>query len=505
MPDFIQSNRSRIYLESTQSLCSVCKRVIPAKIVIESGSVWLDKYCPEHGEHREIFEEDADYHKNKRRFDKPGTTMMVHTPVNRGCPLDCGICPQHEQHACIGLIEVTRACDMACPTCYADAGNLDASRSGMSSMPGMPGNASSCGDVHVESGPHLSLERIGAMMDFFISSEGGQAEILQISGGEPTCHPDIIEIIRMAKNKNIRYVMLNTNGLRIAEDEGFTAALKQFEGGFEVYLQFDGFKDSTYGTLRGRPDLLAVKERALEMLAKYEVPTTLVTTVKTGVNDDELGRIFLYGLKHPFVRGINLQPEAWFGRRPVLAGEKRVTLSGVINRLSEQTSGMLRKDDFIPLPCNVERVAITYLYRDEKGSFIPITRHANIEEHLPYINNTFVFTVEDALKNAGGTLDSLEGICGCFKFLKDFKEMVPFDFFLKNKRQKKAYIDENTFRISISSFVDAYNFDLKGMQKECVHVVTPDLRKIPFSSYNTLHRALERGTTEECEEEVGAC
>ncbi|MCJ7688322.1 MAG: radical SAM protein, partial [Clostridiaceae bacterium] len=140
----------------------------------------------------------------------------VYSKVEKGCPYDCGssgICPQHDQHVCIALIEITTKCNLKCPLCFAVAGE----------------------------GEFLSLDRIEKMMDFFIDSEYGQGEILQISGGEPTIHPDIIEIIRMAKSKNFKYVMLNTNGIRIAEDEEFASQLQQFIGGFEVYLQFDGF------------------------------------------------------------------------------------------------------------------------------------------------------------------------------------------------------------------------------------------------------------------------
>lgn len=464
-------NRIYQYYEATSSLCPQCLNVVPAKIVLQDGQVHILKYCPEHGEQIELLEEDATYHLRKKHFDKPGTKMQVHTTVNRGCPYDCGICPQHDQHACIGLIEVTNACNLNCPMCYAGAGGGQG---------------------------YLTLSRIEKMMDFLQESEGGSAEILQISGGEPTLHPQILEIIEMAKRKSFKYVMLNTNGVRLAEDELFAKALKSFEGGFEVYLQFDGFKDETYKSLRGdagklpHDSMLDMKQQALANLAKYKIPTTLVVTVTAGVNEDELGKIFHFGLNQLYVRGINFQPAAFFGRR-FENSKDRVTLSGVIQRLSDQTQNMLRKTDFIPLPCNVERVAITYLYKDNKGSFIPITRDRKIEEYLGLINNTFVFTIEDALKNAGGSLNSLQGVCDCFKFLKDFRQIVPFDFFMKSSENKKTYIDENTFRISISSFVDAYNFDLKSMQKECVHIITPDLRKIPFSAYNTLYRAADWG------------
>lgn len=461
------SDYDYIFYEYTNALCAKCLERIPAKIVLKANQVFILKYCPEHGESLELLEEIADYHLKKKQYDKPGTKMKIHTKVEKGCPFDCGTCPQHNQHACIGLIEITDSCDLKCPLCYANAGE----------------------------GTFLPLDKIEAMMDFFQDSEGGQAEILQISGGEPSRHPDILEIIKMAKEKNFKYVMINTNGVRIGEDEVFAKELAQFIGGFEVYLQFDGFKPSTYEKLRGT-NLLEIKKKAIENLSKYKVPTTLVATIGKDINDDELGQLFTFALNQPYVRGINLQPIAFFGRGEQTTLENRVTLSGILKRMEQQTSGMLRMDDFIPLPCNVERIAITYLYKNGSGTFTPITREAQVQDYLPLINNTFAFTIEDALKNAGKSIKDIRTTCDCFKFLNDFKQIVPLDFFLKSKSQKMDYVDHNTFRISVSSFLDAYNFDMKSMQKECVHVITPDLRKIPFSAYNMLHRGLESSNVE---------
>lgn len=457
--------RDYIYHEFTNSLCPHCFKIVPAKIILKDNRVYLLKYCSQHGEQLELLEENASYHLSKRDYDKPGNTMSIHTIVDKGCPFDCGICPQHDQHACIGLIEITTQCNLGCPMCYADAGV----------------------------GTSLSIDNIEQMMDFFQESENNQAEILQISGGEPTLHPQIIEIIRLAKSKRFKYVMLNTNGIRIAEDEQFASDLKEFvlTGGFEVYLQFDGFKDATYQKLRGR-NILELKKQAIANLQKHQIPMTLVMSVMDNVNDDEVGEVFRHALNTPFVRGVNFQPVAFFGRidrdESLTGLPTRVTLSGILERLEKQTSSMLKMSDFIPLPCNVERVAMTYLYKTSKGEFTPITRDVKFRNHLNLVNNTFAFTIEDALKNAGMTINDFKTTCDCFDFLKDFRHMVPFDFFFKSLDKKRDYIDENTFRISVSYFVDAYNFDMKSMQKECVHIITPDLKKIPFSAYNMIHR-----------------
>lgn len=432
-----------IYHEATQSLCSICHKKISAKIMLDEKKVFLQKHCPEHGFHQELLEEDKDYYLRRRKFDKCGTKPKPETEIKNGCPFDCGLCPNHDQHSCIGLIEVTNNCDLGCRVCYAKSGD----------------------------GDFMSLEKFEEMLDFLVEAEGGQAEILQISGGEPTTHPQILEIIRIAKTKKIKYLMLNTNGLRIAEDEAFVKALAEFNDAFEIYLQFDGFKAETHTFFRGR-NLADVKQKAIENLRKYNLPITLVTTVQKGVNEDELCEIVEYGTNTVGVRGVNFQPVAHFGRLPKNSLEERSTLSGIVDRL-ETNLPYLEKGDILPLPCNVERNAVTYLVKKK-----PITRGLDPTVVAEKIKNTFALHIKEALPDK---------VCCVFDLRKYFVEgfcKLPRDL-------QRKFIDKNVFRISVTSFIDFYNFDLKSMQKECVHIVTEDLKRIPFSSYNMFYRKIK--------------
>lgn len=452
--------RDYTFLEATISICPECLQRVDAKIVRQGKKIFILKHCQTHGSQQEILEENGDYWQKRMLFTKPGTASETQTERNKGCPFDCGLCPEHEQHTCIGLIEVTNDCDLKCPVCYAKSGR------------GIP----------------LPMTQIEAMLDFYQQTEGGQAEILQISGGEPTMHPDIIKIIQMARDKKIQYVMLNTNGIRIADDEEFVKELSQFKGRFEIYLQFDGFDESTFAHLRGRK-LSDVKARAIANLTKYKIPITLVATVERDINDHEIGKIVNYGLQTPYIRGVNFQPIAFFGRLTNVKKENRITLTGIMAKIEQQTNGMIKQDDFIPLPCDVDRVAVTYLYRDQ-AEFVPLTRDLDLKNYLPVIRNTFRFNPEEFLKDlAQNAVSKDEKCCDYLGALKHFKKIIPKNYFLKSESEKMKFISENTFRISITSFVDAYNFDMKSMKKECVHIITPDLKKMPFSSYNMIHRS----------------
>jgi uncharacterized radical SAM superfamily Fe-S cluster-containing enzyme len=419
----------------------------------------MSRNCPEHGHFLSLIEEDADWYLRRGDYDKPGTPCKTQTEVKENCPLDCGLCPEHEQHTCIGLLEITDRCDLECPVCYACAGG--------------------------GSGKDLALPVIEQMMDSYQDSEYGKAEILQVSGGEPTLHPEIVPILEMVKAKKFKYVMLNTNGLRIAEDEDFVRELARLRGGFEIYLQFDGFEERACRYFRGR-NLAEVKKQAIRMLAKYKIPITLVSTIEKGINEHEIGDIISFGMTTDLVRGINFQPVAYFGREVKSDGLERITLTGILKRIEAQTRGAVLQDDFIPLPCNVDKVAVTYFYRKD-GGFVPVTRQARIKDYLKLVKNTFAFDATDILRQTADGL--LKGnFCECLSFLKDFLPVVPPAYVLKTNEEQMRFVDDNTFRISVTSFLDGHNFELKSIKKECVHVLTPDLKKIPFSTYNLRYR-----------------
>ena len=449
-------DRDYVYYEYTNSLCNECLKVIPTKIVFKDNKVYLLKHCSEHGEQLELLEHDIEYFKHKRDYDKAGTVTKTQTEVKHGCPYDCGLCPNHDQHSCINLIEVTDKCNMCCNTCYASSGK----------------------------GKDKDLKTIKKMIDFAADAEGGRGEVIQVSGGEPTLHKDIIEIIEYAREK-FQYVMLNTNGIRIAEDLDFVKELSKFKGRFEIYLQFDSFDDDIYTKIRGR-SLKKIKEQAVSNLKEYNIPITLVMTLERDLNDKEIGKVITYGIETSNIRGVNIQPVAYFGRKNGNIDRKnRVTLTDTIRLIEEQTKKMIVKEDFVPLPCNVERVSLTYLYKTKNG-FLPITRTNNIKKLLPYINNTFTFKIEDALTNGRDII--FGSCCNPLIFLKEFKKFVPKDFMSWDIEERSEYVSNNTFRITITSFLDRYNFDIKSMQKECAHIVTEDLKRIPFSSYNIIYR-----------------
>jgi uncharacterized radical SAM superfamily Fe-S cluster-containing enzyme len=275
------ATRPYLFYDTATSICTTCYRRIDAKIVFEEGNVFLLKRCPEHGFERVLVADDVDYYRRCREvfIKPPEMPARYNTPVKYGCPYDCGLCPDHEQHSCLSLLEICDACNLTCPICYAGSGTHRTE--------------------------YRSLEQVERMLDAIVSNEL-QPDIVQVSGGEPTLHPQFFEILDAAKRRPIQHLMVNTNGIRIAQDEAFAERLATYMPRFELYLQWDSLKREPLMQLRGA-DLRSIREKALERLNKLGVSTTLVVTVARGVNDDELGGIVDFALEQPCVRGVTFR------------------------------------------------------------------------------------------------------------------------------------------------------------------------------------------------------
>ena len=326
--------RPYLFYDVAISICSTCYRRVDAKIVFEDGKVWMLKRCPQHGHARVLVADDVDYYRRSREvfIKTPEQPMVYNTPVKYGCPYDCGLCPDHEQHSCLTLVEICDACNLTCPICYAGSGQHRTE--------------------------FRTLEQIEAMLDCVVRNEK-EPDVVQISGGEPTLHPDFFRVLEMCKERPIRHLMVNTNGIRIAQDEEFAERLAEFMPQFEIYLQFDSLRREPLMQLRGA-DLRSIREKALERLNRLGISTTLVVTVERGVNDGELGAIVDFALQQPAVRGVTFQPVQQAGRvQGFESKQHRLTLTEVRRRILEQTS-VFRPEDLIPVPCHPDALAMAY-------------------------------------------------------------------------------------------------------------------------------------------------
>jgi uncharacterized radical SAM superfamily Fe-S cluster-containing enzyme len=448
------NTRDYIYYDYTKSLCPECLQLCDAKIVFQDAKVFMLKNCRPHGYSKVMIADDVEYYKQIRNYNKQSEMpLKFNTKVHYGCPYDCGLCTDHEQHSCLTVIEVTDRCNLACPTCYA-----------MSSP---------------SYGRHRTLAEIERMMDVVVANEG-EPDVVQLSGGEPTVHPDFFKILDLAKTKPIKHLMVNTNGIRIAKDISFVEKLASYMPDFEIYLQFDSFSAEVLTKLRGE-DLTEVRKKAIDHLNQFNVSTTLVVTLQNGLNDHEIGDILDYALKQKCVRGVTFQPTQVAGRNDDYNDQQgRITLTEVRRKIYEQYP-TFTPQDLIPVPCNPDALCMAYALKigDE---VIPMTHLINPEDLLNNSKNTIVFEHDEKLKehmlnlfSTGVSVDCAEDTFG------ELMCCLP-----RVKSDNLSY--DNLFRIIIMNFMDPLDFDVRAVKKSCVHIVSDKYKMVPFETMNIFYR-----------------
>lgn len=312
---------SRLVLSTTESVCPDCLKTVPAIRYAEGDTVYLEKSCPDHGTvSTPIWRGLKSYFRWDRAPRNRSAILNPATPVDKGCPHDCGICADHQQQSCCVLLEVTSRCNIACPFCFASA---------------------------EREGTDVPMETISQWLDTLMQRAGGRVHI-QLSGGEPTVRDDLPEIIGLVRSKGFTFVQLNTNGVRLSKEPDYVRALA--DAGLDcVFLQFDGVSDTVHKALRGAK-LARVKEEAIAACEKARVGVVLVPTLVPGINTDQIGAIVDYAKAHmPTVRAVHFQPVSYFGRTPEPPRpETRFTLPEVMDALIAHEKGGIMLEDFHP-------------------------------------------------------------------------------------------------------------------------------------------------------------
>lgn len=370
--------RSERILRYVQAFCPRCHRSDPDRsleavercsgyLAESEGRVWLVRGCRVHGRVVTMYDERPDILEYLEQWTAPTKVHVPDTPGNFD-PVPAaylrGLGEMQTQHTCILLEDITESCNLKCPTCYAG------------SAPALSGMA--------------AVSDVLTNIDQRIERENGKLDVLMISGGEPTIHPEILDLLEAVVSRPITRVILNSNGIELSRNEQLLGLLQQHRERIEVYLQFDGFRASTYRHHRNA-DLRAVKQAAVACLSEAGVFTTLTMTAALGVNDDEIGDVILFALETPYVGGVSIQPQFGSGRSTAIDSMDRLTHTGVLARLGPQTGDLVTWRDLTALPCSHPHCAsVGYMIKgdDEQWrSLVATIGHDRLKEHLDLVSN----------------------------------------------------------------------------------------------------------------------
>lgn len=439
------------------------------------GHVWLVRGCPRHGRIVTFYDESPEILAYLEQWTAP---TKLHTPDTAGNyePVPAaylnGLGEMQTQHTCILLEDVIAGCNLTCPTCFAS------------------------------SSPHLRgivpVEDILANVDQRLARENDRLDVVMLSGGEPTLHPELPELLEELVGRNIVRILINTNGIQVARSDALLHVLEKHNRRVEVYLQFDGLSLEAHRHHRGA-DLRRIKREAISRLSAAGVFMTLTMTAALDVNDGEIGDVVLTALNTPFVGGVCIQPQFGSGRSGRIDPHRRLTHTGVLQRLDSQTGGVVTWKDLTALPCSHPHCAsVGYMLRTDSGqwrSLVGIVGHAQLKEHLDLVSNrvadreipaqlrelvkaSFMGLLSEQSSLTHPTIAELfRNICNtCDIGLGTMLRMAGSAAIGDHRRFRKL-LAERVKRITIKPFMDMNTMLEERLIQCCVHVGTQSQRQ----------------------------
>ena len=431
-------------LKTTLSLCPHCLERVPAKVVERGGKVFLQKSCPAHGAEEALLASDASLYWNADQSADPG--------CGTGC---CSV-----NHSCTLIFEITEKCNLTCPTCYAGSS---------------PDHAG-----------HLPFEEFTDQLDRLIAGGKGDADMVQLSGGEPTLHPDLERMVEACFERDVQKVYINTNGVRLGTDPDLARRLAEIDAGrdrLQFYLQFDGFEEETYAKIRGAKGLLPVKRKAIRNAIDAGLYVLPVMTLTRGVNLHEIGAVWqLVREHHPRMNTLVLQP-AFYSGRYENAQSDRLTMSEVVHEVVRQTGGLFSPEDFGPIPCSHPACLGMAVALVHDGELLPISRY------FPRFENWEDSDIAKMVERFSDRMPThmLEDIAQD-EMIETLLDLLTGDDDSKN------WADYRNFMVVvIKPFMDAHTYDQDRVDRCCVHIIDKSGQPVSFCEYNAVRRP--RGQT----------
>ncbi len=474
-------------MKKTKSICPVCQKKIDAELTAVNGKILITKKCKEHGIFSATHWQSPSIFNFAEKFDFFKYFGDANSPENpAGCPYICESCNNHASTTVMGVIDVTKRCDLNCAICF-------------STFP----------QHEVDYEP--SKDVIVKMLEFLSKVDPKPPAIL-FSGGEPLERGDMHEIIGVAHK--LRFMtILATNGVRLAESPEIAVKLK--ENGLNiVYLQFDSFHDEFYEKIRGQK-LLKTKMKAIEICRKHDIEIILVNTLMRGFNDNEVGNIVRFAAQNSYIiRGVIFQPIAFTGRATANPFREAWRDWRFAEEVENQSRGEIKTTDFFPLPvmvspimvmrkfmrkpwplfsCSPQCGVVNWMYVSRNSTIIPINHFVNFERFFRVIQKT-----AKSVKSKGQFfilsslfLASVQSLnwplvakeIGILTLIKTILKMH-----ISPSYQSLANLRRRIFLLGCMAFMDQYNFDVNRVRRCVIHYVTPDLKIIPFCAYNNVHR-----------------
>ena len=460
----MRPSRPYTYLGTVTGMCRECRAMVPARVIEEGGGVFQERICPKCGTSRARIADGLEWY--LERTATPVRCKPAGLPggeVHRGCPHDCGPCAFHANACHLPVFSVTNACNMDCPICFTYN--------------------------RADRKYFMGREELRSLLDKLID-RAGPFDLMNITGGEPTMHPRIVELLQECRRPEIGRVTMNSNGLRLATDEDLCRALADL--GVYVVLSFDTFRTDRALAIHGR-DVVDLKRQALENLQRFGIGTTLLNVMIRGVNEDEIGDVIALAREHSVVRSVTVQTMTFTGKGGKnFKPRETMPLDGAAKAIEAATGGAMRATDFFAHAGAHPLCYSVAYYLKDSGQHRSLTNFFIVKELRQMLGTGYLLQPGDdgqeAFRSAIDRLWAAGDVSNLLPMLRRLVDrMYPAGRVL-SQAERQAVAEESLLAVYLHSHMDEDTLDLARLTVCPDQVPDPDGRLIPACAYNLFYR-----------------
>lgn len=454
--------RPYTYLTTVRGMCRACRQIVPARVYFRDGGVWQESLCPQCSNSPALIAADSQWYLENVLKSFPDHSPLKHShPPQGGCPHDCGPCTWHASPCQLPVISVTNACNLQCPICFTYNRN--------------------------DRLYFMAREEMQRTVDWIVESSG-PVDLINITGGEPPLHPQILDLLRCCQRQEIGRITMNSNGLRLAEDMDLCKALGDL--GVYVVLSCHSFDRAVSVQMHGQ-DLVDVKRRAIDNLTHAGVRMTLLNVMVRDMNEKTVGTILDLMRQNDLILSLTVQTMTYTGQGGgQWPSRSHLPVDEAARVVCEHSNGQLAFSDFLPRPSAHPLCYLTCYMLKSGDSFLPFARFAPRERIAELMKDSYLIRLENQQSLFTEGINALYArgetqALGVFRRLID--QLYPArDKLTDFDRQRLAEATVRT--IYVHSHMDEGNFDCARA------MLCPDLipsepgRLIPACTYNLFYR-----------------
>lgn len=443
-------------LGSTRAWCPDCQTVEHALYSATPDGVFMERICAKHGTRRTLVCRTAEWFMDRTRLARPIRQNAKLRPVSRGCPFDCGPCANHAGRLRLPIFSITNNCNLQCPICFTH------------NRPDRIYNK--------------SPEELDAILDH-IEAEQTELDLLNLTGGEPTLHPRLFELLDRCAKRSFRRVSMNSNGIILGRDRAFAEKLKAC--GIQVILSLDTLDAAKSMRIHGK-DIVREKLDALAVLEELDIPTALLLVWIPGINEEEVAHLIETWLPKQFVCGATIQNMAYTGHYGSLFSPRVHSTLEDVERGLEKWGRFKITDFFAHGSYHPFCYSASYFIVDGKTR-VPFTALADKDLLIAGTEDSFLMKATPELERSfRERIDALWSEGASRETLRVLKKFIAR--FGDEDARSPGFFHEMVKTVTIHAHMDEDNFDIARVAL-CGDLVPDEAgNMVPACAYNLLYR-----------------